>query len=95
MIDVEGEVGCGVLDGTDAETDNGKNDTVQKVGESVPGERVCMLNAVKAEASKRVILALLLPLLVGPLSLLFGVAIAVVVVGSTADCPSIHGGEGG
>ena len=46
--DVEGEVGCSVLSSTNAEADKGKDNTTEKVGKGVLGDRVCMPNTVKA-----------------------------------------------
>jgi hypothetical protein len=87
--DVDGDVGCGVLGGAKAETDKGEEGTAENAGESVPGDRVCISNAVRADAKNRVLL--FAALFVGSLILAFGVAI----VGSTADCASVRGGEGG
>ena len=57
---VDGNVNCGVLGGANAETDKRNDGTTEQVGESVPGDRVCMPNAVSAETidqRPRIILA--------------------------------------
>jgi len=90
---VNGDVDYGVLGSANAETDKDKGGTAEKVGESVPGDRVCTSNAVNAETKDHVLF--LPPLFVGSLNLLFGVAIAVVLVGSIADCPGVRGGQEG
>jgi len=86
-------VDCYVLGGANAETDKGEDSTAKKVGESIPGDRVYMLTAVNAETKDH--LLFLPPLFIGSLNLLFGVAIAVVLIGSIANCPSVCGGQGG
>ena len=88
--DVDGDVGCGVLGGANAETDRGDDGTTENAGESVPGDNVCMSNAVRAEANERVLF-----FVAGSWDLPFGVAVVVVVIGSTADCVIVRGGEGG
>jgi len=52
--DVDGDVGCGVLGGADAEADKGEDGSGENASESVPGDRACMSNADKAEAKEQV-----------------------------------------